>query len=174
MISRSGERSIDYATYENHLEILRYYYRIFTHLFCFNVFARRRRENRRKNLMHHRTSRTVGEPRTPAVSNRVGEQQGTSPQNRTADAGDAGRVRRRCTSARFLAARPVHLSHLARSRERDSLENRLLIRDVGNSGDRTVRTCGGRGRPRGGRTWRLIARQGRRRAHSAVTPVSSA
>lgn len=97
-----------------------------------------------------------------------------SPQNRTADAGDARRVRRRCTPARFLlTGRPAHLPHLARGRERNPLENRLLIRDVRDGGDRAIRTRRGRRRPR----WRgarcLIARQSRRGTHSAVTSVSS-
>lgn len=100
---------------------------------------------------------------------------GYSPQNRTADAGDARRVRRRCTPARFLAARPAHLPQVARGRERDSLENRLLIlRDIRNGGNRAVGTCGGRRRPGGRRTRRLVARQGRRGAHGAVTSVSAA
>lgn len=96
------------------------------------------------------------------------------PQNRTADAGDAWRVRRRCTPARFLlTGRPAHLPHLARGRERDPLENRLLIRDVRDGGDRAIRTRRGRRRPRRRGARCLIARQGRRGTHSAVTSVSS-
>lgn len=97
-----------------------------------------------------------------------------SPQNRTTDAGDARRVRRRCTPDRFLlAGRSAHLPHLARGRERDPLENRLLIRDVRDGGDRAIRTRRGRRRPRRRRARRLIARQGRRGTHCAVTSVSS-
>lgn len=97
-----------------------------------------------------------------------------SPQNRTTDAGDARRVRRRCTPDRFLlAGRSAHLPHLARGRERDPLENRLLIRDVRDGGNRAIRTRRGRRRPRRRGARCLIARQGRRGTHSAVTSVSS-
>jgi len=97
-----------------------------------------------------------------------------SPQNRTTDAGDARRVRRRCTPDRFLlAGRSAHLPHLARGRERDPLQNRLLIRDVRDGGDRAIGTRRGRRRPRRRGARRLIARQGRRGTHSAVTSVSS-
>jgi len=97
------------------------------------------------------------------------------PQNRTTDAGDARRVRCHCTPARFLLARrrPAHLPYLARRCKWDPLENRLLIRDVRNGGDRTVGTRRGRRRPWRRRTRRLIARQGCRGAHGAVASVSS-
>lgn len=113
-------------------------------------------------------------------ANRSREQQGQkgvtgyAPQNRTADASDAWRVRHRCTSTHFLLAnRAVHLPYLARGREWDSLENRLLIRDIWNSGDRAVGTRRRWRCPWGRRTQRLIARQGCRGTHGTVTSVSS-
>lgn len=96
-----------------------------------------------------------------------------SPQNRTADARDARRVRGRGAPRRLDLARPAHLPHLARRRERHPLKNGLLVGDVGDGCHRAVGAGRWRRRPRGGGTRRLVARQRGGGAHGAVASVSS-